>query len=147
MTDSEIVKALECCGILGVECDKNCPRYNNGMYESACQRDLIISVLSLITRQQAEIENYIKVAERQQSLSLERDFEIKRLRAEIEKLKQPLNVRFEKFESEYDSKIKSEARREFAERVKEHTCDIVLYGEIVTVSSINSLLKEMEREP
>ena len=144
MTDSEIVKALECLKGRALKC-RECP-YSSRYPFPLCQQEAANDALKLITRQQAEIENYIKVAERQQSLSLERDFEIKRLRAEIEKLKQPLNVRFEKFESEYDSKIKSEARREFAERLHEkvHVVPTVYnshFGRIV-----DNLLKEMERE-
>lgn len=33
--------------------------------------------------------------------------------------------------------------KDFAERLKEHTHDIVLYGQIVTVSRIDNLAKEM----
>lgn len=39
--------------------------------------------------------------------------------------------------------IKSEAYKEFAEKLKEQYCDIVLYGKIVTVSTIDNCLKEM----
>ncbi len=42
--------------------------------------------------------------------------------------------------------IKSEARKEFAERLKEYTHDIALYGEMVTMSRINGLLTKMESE-
>lgn len=38
---------------------------------------------------------------------------------------------------------KSEAIKEFAKRLKEHTHDIVFYGEIVTVSRIDNLVTEM----
>lgn len=41
---------------------------------------------------------------------------------------------------------KAEAYKEFAERLKEKHCDIVLYGEIVTVNTIDNLLKEMVGE-
>ena len=33
--------------------------------------------------------------------------------------------------------------KDFAERLKEHTHDIVLYGQIVTVSRIDNLAEEM----
>jgi len=36
--------------------------------------------------------------------------------------------------------------KEFAERLKEHSHNIVLYGEIVTVSRIDSIAEEMEGE-
>lgn len=41
---------------------------------------------------------------------------------------------------------KLEAYKEFAERLKEKHCDIVLYGEIVTTGMIDNLLKEMVGE-
>jgi len=120
-----------------------------------------------ITRQQAEIENYIKVAERQQSLSLERCFEIKRLRAEIEKIKIKLNSYKEENDclrgyigiktehqlkgivAEYKGVVctaKSEARREFAERLIAKA-DKAYYHDTymcVDVYEIDNLLKELD---
>lgn len=58
MTDNEIIKALECCGILGTYvCDEKCPMFNNGIKNiSACRRELNCSALTLINRQKAEID-------------------------------------------------------------------------------------------
>lgn len=53
-----------------------------------------------------------------------------------------LNERRELFEPE----IKSEAYKEFAERLKEKYYNIVLYGKIVTTNMIDNLLKEMVGE-
>ena len=50
MTDNEIIKALECCTIIGV-CD-NCPFYN----KASCGLNLRRDALTLINRQGAEIE-------------------------------------------------------------------------------------------
>lgn len=46
---------------------------------------------------------------------------IKRQRAEIEDLKKAFNVDFDRFASEYDSKIQAEAIKEFAEKLKERS--------------------------
>ena len=48
MTDNEIIKALECCGILDTQCT-SCP-----YYEKICCVDA--DALDLINRQKAEIE-------------------------------------------------------------------------------------------
>lgn len=56
MKDSEIIKALECCGKSHRECSSECPRYNNEMYARDCRRDLLIKANLLAKRQQAEIE-------------------------------------------------------------------------------------------
>lgn len=47
---------------------------------------------------------------------------------------------------EYIRKEKFKAIEEFAEKLKEKYCDIVLYGKIVTVNTIDNLLKEMVGE-
>ena len=50
MTDNEIIKALECCGLIGC---KECPYCN----EDGCQDKLCIAALGLINCQKAEIES------------------------------------------------------------------------------------------
>lgn len=52
MTDSDIIKALECCTRNG-ECSA-CPM--RGLKAIGCIEILVVSVLDLIKRQQAEIE-------------------------------------------------------------------------------------------
>lgn len=58
MTDNEIIKALKCCGILGTYvCDEECPMLNNEIrIASDCRKKLHHYALTLINRQQAEIE-------------------------------------------------------------------------------------------
>ena len=58
MTDNEIIKALKCCGILGkYVCDEECPMPNNDIRTaSECRIKLNHYALTLISRQQAEIE-------------------------------------------------------------------------------------------
>ena len=54
MTDNDIIKALEClCGHTLGDCDK-CPLYKH--IDHDCVPDVIEPALSLINRQQAEIE-------------------------------------------------------------------------------------------
>lgn len=91
MNDNEIIKALE-------EELKTALIINHRFEESNDTENpddhrfiaLLSSTIELINRQQAEIENYIKVAENQQNLTLKKSFEIKELKAEIERLKQNL---------------------------------------------------------
>ena len=85
MTDNEIVKALECCANCE-SCDfetTDCPLGE----EMECRSLLAKYALDLINRLQADVENYKKVAEHQQSVTMDRGFEIKKLKAEIERLR------------------------------------------------------------
>ena len=53
MTNAEIIKALECCGVMSGDCE-NCPsKYRR---RSDCIRILTRDAIDLINRQQAEIE-------------------------------------------------------------------------------------------
>ena len=77
--------------------------------------------------------------------------EINRQKAEIEELRKGFAADMDYFASEYDSKIKAEAIKEFAERLKEN----VAYYEVtkayaedeeveaVEIEVINTLVKEM----
>lgn len=65
---------------------------------------------------------------------------IKRQKAEIEKLKDIVNKRFDDFASEYDRKIKSEAIKEFAATLKRY------YGDVITEEEIDNLVREMTEE-
>ena len=75
---------------------------------------------------------------------------INRHKAEIEELKEKLTLDFEKMESEYDGKIKAEAYKEFAEKLKEKSFKTIRnYGltkDVVEVCDIDNLLKEMVSE-
>ena len=113
MTDKEIIKALNKSD--GFEHISIYCADNKGDYIA----DVKMTYLAdLINRQQAEIENYIKVAEYQQNLTLKKSFEIKELKAEIERL-QKENNQFADIGKMY-SEIKSEAIKEFAEKVKKY---------------------------
>lgn len=68
--------------------------------------------------------------------------------AEISRLRKEVNlisIQFQDLQERTDE-IKVEAYKEFAEKLKEKYRNIVLYGKIVKVSTINNLLKEMLSE-
>ena len=70
---------------------------------------------------------------------------IKRQKAEIESLRESFNFDFDNFASEYDSKIKAEAIKEFAERLKAKVQKPEYPREdfFVCESDIEELLEEM----
>lgn len=86
---------------------------------------------------------------------------INRLQAENERLKENLNIELENYATEYDYKIKAEAYKEFAERLKNEIIGDTAYGcdtnqhtgyydyqiKIGDIPEyIDNLLKEMECE-
>jgi len=74
---------------------------------------------------------------------------INRQKAEIEKLQEEFLLIFEKMESEYDAKIKAEACKEFADKLKEKRWNAecrVGYVQVVDVGDIDEVLKEMVGE-
>lgn len=85
LTDNEIVKALECCiksNHFGDCFWNDCPFVS----EKGCKvgnESLYPYVLNLINRQKAEIENLTKACENQQKISMDRYFEIERLKEKI----------------------------------------------------------------
>ena len=127
LTDAEIIKALECC--IGWEkCkEKQSPMINE------CEKDVDASyryALDLINRLQADRDNYKQIAENQQTISLDRGFEIKRLKekvesqqAENERLKATIDC-FTDIGKLY-SEVKAEAYKEFAELVHCHCQSII----------------------
>ena len=133
MTDKEIIKALEYC--------------------KDCSANLNVEIIDLITRQQAEIEN-LKVENqslRSAANSLKMHYE--EAQAELESLK-IFRGYAEKRASDYKTmrdkylNAKSEAYKEFAEKLKEFMHnkfkDLDEYEfEYITERDINNLLKEM----
>ena len=68
MTDNEIIKALKCCGISETYmCDEECPMLNNEIrIASDCRIKLNHYALTLISRQQAEIERLKKILDEEE---------------------------------------------------------------------------------
>lgn len=104
MTDNETIKAFECC-VKGV-CDRaRCPRYDSDEHTVAhqfCRRKTMLEALDLINRYKAEIE---------------------RLKGEVAKeficfVGNPHKVEQCPYLEEL-SKVRAEAIKEFAERIKE----------------------------
>ena len=148
MTDNEIIKAFRCCYLkedLCEECpclkDEKCTDMGNVF-------NIPKQILDLINRQKAEIENYKQIAENQQSVSMDKEVEIKRLRKaylkqqeifaeqslENERLKAEVE-RLQKYHDDmedaiysfredhakvkfFKKEIKAEAVKEFAERLQ-----------------------------
>ena len=131
LTDTEIIKALECC--IKDDCEK-CPL---GEIEDCIT---MTDTLDLINRLQAENENLTKACENQQKISMDRYFEIERLKTENKhyaELEQGCYVTGYK-------NIKSEAYKEFAERLKKKTGyeESIEVADIIEVATDN-LLKEL----
>ena len=123
MTDEQIIKALE---YHVSDIDDGCKScvfngYGNGY---GCLKALILAVADLINRQKAEIERLKMIIE------------------QIENDLQPLP-----FETDFEKaakRIKSEAIKEFAERLRKYLCLDLREGiSVVTADDVDKLVKEM----
>ena len=167
MTDNEIIKALECCAKSKTNGDckaLKCPCFK----DVTCifvddDYGLQNLALDLITRQQAELEN-LKVENqslRSAANSLKMHYE--EAQAEIERLKDANNTFEKAFHIQeqnikdwlpitvFNYEIKTEAYKEFAERLKEfmHNKFKALDEyefEYITERDINNFVKEMVGE-
>lgn len=138
MSDEEIIEALElCCTQDGSIPCYDCPCWDDGVQK--CEGLNYADVLGLINRQKAEIK---KLKSKNKILSRNAD----------NAFQEGLNERRELFEPE----IKSEAYKEFAERIKmsikasvvETLCNDVkgIYNAEYVLDDIDTLLKEMVGE-
>ena len=121
MTEEQIIKALEYCFTRGFDESTcyECPFYTA---TAKCTEDLRESVLDLINRQKAEIER------------LKRDIAIH------EHVHEESNAAYQVLVKQ----AKSEAIKEFAERLKEKLqWDVEFDNKLVFESDIDSLVKEM----
>lgn len=146
MTDNEIIKALECCRTPKCSNCVECPQRGLG---TDCLGELIENTINLINRQQAEIDILIRKKETLRD-------EIAEKQAEIERLKEFATAKCEDCAgctswkcdcANIETLAKSEARKEFAERLKK------IFGWQYTTARwkllckfIDKLLEEMERE-
>ena len=158
MTDTEIIKMLECCkqeidsnGVICGEC-KKCPNYEGET--GLCKEDLPTVVLDLINRQKAENEQWQQVAfkheETMQIIATEKQHYFDKLqftKAKNEKLQEMLQDLYtavpiennKKYANELQ-KIKAEAYKEVIEKVKEI---MRKYCGDITENDLDNLLKEM----
>lgn len=143
LTDNEIKKALECC--IKAKTESDCTEYGCPYYlERDCLKKNGVDILDLIDRQQAKYEDL-------QEQFRHLDIECERLekanesqRAEIERLKSLERNVYETVEK-LKNKIETEARKEFAEKLKDIGKQEGAY-DYVSLWDIDNLLKEMERE-
>ena len=150
LTDSEIVKAQEyCCEVDG--CNRGCPLVDKCESPIKTMEEFIKFDLDLINRQKAENKSQsIMIKMLKSSIEDYKNSYINQ-KAEIERLKESLNIELENFATEYDNKIKAEAYKEFAERLKEQAEvytdsaeDVFILA--VGISKIDNLLKELMGE-
>lgn len=141
---NKAIKALECCSNIDAKCDE-CVFYGNEW----CRVTLAKESLRIINRLKAENKNCgDKIFNQREQLKAANE-KIKVLTSEIEELKEPLMINIDGFASEYDEKIKSEAVKEFAERLKAllpydgmSPKGVFKFGRIKSLD-IDNLLKEM----
>ena len=163
MTDNEIIKALECCKNSLSEKDAcgDCPLYEEE--EVTCITILSKNALDLINRQKAEIDILIRKKESLRDEIAEQQAEIERLKEENETIKSNFECQqivlgdFDEIIKKQAKKLKtakSEAIKEFAERLKEKLKEVPrydiedkayyaigTYGEL-----IDNLVKEMTEQ-
>ena len=138
--DAEIKKALECClEASGVNCGK-CPYCDNCVTDENTSL-MMIDVLDLLNRLQAEVENYKQIAENQQKIILDKAFEKKRLRTSNDALRMANELC-----KGWEERAKAEAYKEFAEGLKEKATQKFDWNEYVEVEEIDNLLKELVGE-
>lgn len=103
------------------------------------------NAFDLINRLQAQNKD---LAETVHNLTIEKDAlfdKVEELKVEVERLKTNLNVELENFATEYDNKIKAEAIKKFAEKLR---ADWLFGGKDGKPyrETINNLVKEMVGE-
>lgn len=123
MTDNEIIKAMQCVIGNDVKCSE-CT-YQKVLPFPSCRRMCAKNALDLINRQKAENEK----------LKQENEFFRKTI---TENAQRALEVAVEEIET-----AKSEAIKEFAERLKDNYCLTDRWGKIIPISTVDDLVEEM----
>lgn len=126
MTDKEIIKALECCQNPYGSCE-DCPLWHRRSAD--CVDYLTRNALSIINRQQSEIEKLKKLQQRQADLIIEER-----------------GRRYE-LASQFTTS-KAEAVREFSHKVIDYICEICVMPDIAIemVNGIDNLAKEFAKD-
>ena len=117
MTDSEIIKALECC--LDCNC-KECPCFKIVDGQKRCTEIGEEEILDLINRQMAEMEKLEIELKAMRGAANSYKAEVERLQLEVEAVEELINPL--PFKSNFDKAIetaKSDAIKEFAEKITE----------------------------
>ena len=130
MTDNEIIKALKCCkrSAGAIFCTSSCPMYEECNSEDPME-DICGLALDLINRQKAEIEG---LGETRYELACIID-ELLMCMADGKETKsaKPIDI----------NEIKSEAVKEFAEKLKNR--NTTMDKRIISVEIVDNLVKEM----
>ena len=139
LTDKEIIKALECCEEDYCHASQ-CPAFRETKEGEECRTELIKLALSFINRLQDEKEALINGQETLQKTIVEQ-------KTEIGELRKGFTADMDYFASEYDTKIKTEAIKEFARIIKTNiNCDLKYSGECTAYDAVNhidNLVKEL----
>lgn len=148
MNDNEIIKALECCA--NWESDKSCEDCPANTYGFGCANKRAKYSLDLINRQKSEIDEIQHKFVSCNSKKEELEIELKAMRgaansykAEVERLKAEQECE-EGYADALIAQSKSEAIKEFAERLKEKAkieWDTQIWR--VKRDEIDNLVKEM----
>lgn len=163
MTDEQIIKAADICRT--GKCS-GCPYHE--LYTAGCITELMKDVFDLINRREAKIEELRSdkiIAERREKdareLFVDCTRQLEEAKAEIERLKKGVTFTFtiEDFESiketimsNLDNEIKTEAIKEFAERLKRMSIGLEIGNDkkfkmtVVSTVAIDNLAKEMTEE-
>lgn len=141
MTDSEIIKALECCG--NNTCRECVYNTSDDRFDLTCTTNMAKDALDIINRQQTEIDILIRKKETLRDEIAEQQAEIERLTNKLEYLNGKYLIP--------QQKIKAEAIKGFAERLKEkaYTTSQNIVGKCwyeLDSELIDNLLEEMEGE-
>ena len=145
MTDNEIIKALECCNRNG-SCSK-CP-YDRARFEAErdCASEMTADALDLINRLKEENNALISAQETLQKHIEKQNAENERLQCQVNRLKKYDEERDIRLHARLIATARTEAIKEFAERLKGKTypfpCAIGV-EHAVTIRAIDDLVKEM----
>ena len=137
MKDNEIIKALDCCGFEYGNLCSVCPKYEKD--NDFCQEELHNYAIDLINRQKEEIKEWKRVVETLVEQHEKDKAEIDGLRADLKRVcaERDAHICTNNF-------IKSEAVKEFAERLKARIIeDFLKYNTDTTIGYIDNLVKEM----
>ena len=146
---NETKKALECCVNAGNCVD--CP-LNRADIGAMCIKQNMINALDLINRQRAEIERLQKAYIKEQECFSIQSLENERLKVECERLRNS-GIRANSVEDwiTFCNKLRAEAIKEFAERLKEFYTDEKITDDMtcsigVIKANISDLVEEMVGE-
>lgn len=149
MTDNEVIKVLECCLDSSPSTCKNCSLFNVTNSTMVCSKIATKFALDLINRLKEKIEKLLYRNARLDVENNELQLEIKSCNAEIERLKNTLDDILDRqaiLVERSEKYAKSEAYKEFAERLKEKSDSRFDYSELVfeiSEEDIDNLVKEM----